>query len=141
MIQPNELRIGNFVMLVFNDKKFERVVGLLEFENCIGHPQEFEGIPLTEEWLRRFGLEKVNRYTDELLYVLDESGFIGIGYHGENWYFVSFQTEAMGQGFEFPNNLALILFKDNPIKYVHHFQNLIFALTGKELELKKETIS
>jgi hypothetical protein len=136
MIQANELRIGNFVMLIFNDKKFERVVGLLEFENCIGAPQEFEGIPLTEEWVLNFGLTRNEYHTHELIYFLDENCLVGIGMHNDAWYFVEFETEAQGQKFEFPANLALIVFKDNPIQFVHQFQNLYFALTGKELQFK-----
>src|SRR4051812_40684222 len=115
MIAGSELRIGNFVDSRYGQKEkpiivrsvSEKGINLFLYqEQGIGSSIEpdfhfsedfqiaVEGIQLTEEWLLKFGLNKVVRYPHEVLYTLDEGGFIGIGYHKENWYVVSFQTEA-----------------------------------------------
>lgn len=111
MIPRTHFRIGNLV--------YERgttnptnIVLLSVYQH-----QEFTPIPLTEEWLVKFGFE-INKH-----------------------HFTKWINET---------NTFIIMFDDRKknyficdcpidcnIKFVHQLQNLYFALTGEELEIKK----
>jgi hypothetical protein len=122
MISAPELRIGDFVY-VDNSQQIctiteikEKTVRVLYLRSDTGKNHNsiieivrIKPIPLTEEWLLKFGFEK---YDDMILYwELDDVTI---------W-------EEKGK-YQF--------FSDKNIKYVHQLQNLYFALTEKELELK-----
>lgn len=71
-------------------------------------------IPLNEEWLLNFGLKHVNTLHD------GTKSFEGKPY----CYFKD-------------GELTISTATYHKIKYVHQFQNLIYALTGEELTIKK----
>lgn len=107
----NELRVGNKVLcnkfLSHNTDtgtKYELVETIVTVEN-IKDCKHFEPIPLTEQWLLRFGFAE-NKHT--------------IGCFGNNVIGIYFRN---GEG-----NYNIAKFK-----YVHQLQNLYFALTGEEL--------
>lgn len=110
MIQANELRIGNFVnhfgVTVINAGM------IVEFDN---HPNRINPIPLTEEWLMKFGFEE---------------------YCGgwENNIRLEYVPEM--SCYQFDTDGGRII-QTRPIIYIHQLQNLYFALTGKELEIKQ----
>jgi hypothetical protein len=115
-MKANELRIGS---LVFNDylKCNGEIVGIHESEVWIQYPNSAisslgvidacHGIPLTEEWLLKFG------FTSELIRVIGFIDFIIVSKE------TSVIIEIGKQTFE--------------LFYVHQLQNLHFALTGEEL--------
>ena len=118
-MKANELRIGNYVevFVSFCLIKEEQVIDIMcDSINTKSHENMtfdyIEPIPLTEEWLNRFGFRKSGIYWfdshDELLSYSFKKNTIAIG--------------RMGIYFE------------NKIHYVHQLQNLYFALTGEELE-------
>lgn len=143
-MNANELRIGNLVECkVFGDTYTDRFPHYGKnvfpvFSACkyfvkidIGFDalrkveiHEVKPIPLTEEWLLKFGFKKVN------------DNFITIeSHHYENkncWIYL------IADGFELElntlserNNLC------RTYKYVHQLQNLYFALTGEELTISE----
>jgi hypothetical protein len=91
-------------------------------------------IPITEEWLKKFDFKKQNSIKHCLLYSIKTK---------KQQYF---SVSEMLDGYEDPNELTLKEIKkywsfdgnkyDVKIKYVHQLQNLYFALTGEELQLK-----
>ena len=113
-MKSEELRLGNWV-----NSKFPMQVTciykdeiLCSFEGNEADPFEFdpkdlEGIPLTDEWLLKFGFDKEIR--------------------SELWFRPDFWVQEMLllPGSFYHNGLE--------IKYVHQLQNLYFALTEKEL--------
>ena len=113
-MEAKELRIGNWV-LVENDHETIKAITQTAFL-CVldgkgdGYMQlhkDVYPIPLTEEWLIKFGFERWNdvyNFYHKLNGVEIENGNIYVG-HG------------------------------NEIKYVHQLQNLYFALTNKELTI------
>lgn len=125
-MKPEELRIGNFIRSEIANQ--DMTICEVHQGNVMFHPLfkkvdssqkpfmslmvYLKPIPLTEEWLEKFGLEPVigNEWGDDLLCFewADEE-----------------LIYTAGEG------LALSPW----IKYVHQLQNLYFALTGKELEL------
>ena len=116
-MNATELRIGNLLWDIEDDYlvKVEMIDG---YEKSINGFNEtyFEivkPIPLTEEWLLKFGFEKSLDYWMKV-----NSGF-----------FFGIKTDGY----------ALTLFDDtmpiNCVKHVHQLQNLYFALTGEELTI------
>lgn len=104
-----ELRIGNIVQ----GMQVTVVKSLSEREINGWNCGSFSGIPLTEEVLLKCGFEKYDTYSNN-----------GIELNFENnEYFLYDSGET--------RNIS-----DNPVKYLHQLQNLYFALTGKELEVK-----
>lgn len=129
MIKASELRIGNW----YNDKRINRhfVVNQIH-ELSISHGDTdysptridyVEGIELTPEWLERFGFEsEVSKSYS--------SGSPGVE-------FMVYRNSLFTY-----NDVQKAWWYDGKIlqlqpKYVHQLQNLFFALTGRELELKK----
>ena len=79
----------------------------------------FKPIPITEEWLLKFGFKKrKNRHL----------------FHWENKIVISEYKDEF-ENFFYPKTGYDIRFS-NEIKYVHQLQNLYFALTGTHLKLK-----
>lgn len=128
-MQANELRVGNLLHYV-NEPELV-LPDVVEVESIteygINLPVEddisvssvdynfddLEGIPLTEEWLLKFGFQKKD---------------LGNFEHHFN-------------GFPLQKNQECFLYftfnhRYRDVKYVHQLQNLYFALTGEELKLK-----
>ena len=116
----NELRIGNWVYTDHKtdlvsivksiseesiDVMFDRQPDLVN--GIISHSEKLHGIPLTEEWLLKFGVT-IDTYFSE-----NGSEMMAI----ETAYFESICSHI-------------------PLKYVHQLQNLYYALTGEELTIK-----
>lgn len=87
-------------------------------DGCLG---EFKPIPLTEEWLIKFGF--IDRYGSYRVFELYK---IYATFYNNNNPVVSIDYGHHSEGSEDLDH----------IKYVHQLQNLHFALTGKELEAK-----
>ena len=119
-MKANELRIGNLVkdsfgvieISITGESYFEKTIydfGKIEFASI------YEPIPLTEEWLLKFGFEKKKGYYDRYYYSIDG---MDIRIDAD-----MFETEV-----------GECLYKT--IKYVHQLQNLYFAINDEELTMK-----
>ena len=108
-MEANELRIGNLVSTP--DEQYHK----WEFSHHdfdYYRMEEITPIPLTEEWLLKFGFAK-----DEQTLDLFGNYDSWIERNGMELYL---KSETM----------------QKKIEYVHQLQNLYFALTGNELEIK-----
>jgi len=112
-MKANELRIGNLITARYQDdyavnQVVVNSVSEIGVNRCYGETEFYiencEPIPLTEEWLVRFGFK------------------LGVKGH--------FKTH--GNNYKF----NLYMYNVNLYKHVHQLQNLYFALTGEELEIK-----
>ena len=122
----SELRIGNWVEIKDQVvRTFEQTKGVGSLQHVAGQLwsiEELKPIPLTEEWLERFGFDK--------------DGFKQ--YEFINWGIkVKKDTLAISE----PNWIVFHGFMNQfseivSLKHVHQLQNLYHALTGEELELK-----
>jgi hypothetical protein len=91
-------------------------------------------IPLTEEWLVKFGFEKVIYESDETGYGTDyELDINGVGCIS---YSDDFSCALFGSKESSKHELGFLPNWDN-CKHVHSLQNLYFALTGEELKIKE----
>lgn len=129
MIQSTELRIGNYV-LYFRESVFSEVreistihgdntARLKDEDSSIGcfKLSKLKPIPLTEEWLLKFGFKKVDYRTNK------EAEF-------DEWILGDFGFIENENGYEFYPYLTTL-------KHVHQLQNLYFALTGEELTINQ----
>jgi hypothetical protein len=129
-MNPKELRIGNFltvsnnVLAISEIKKdcFRCQQYINEWEFLL-NDDDIHPIPITEEWLKRFGL-KIDT-------AMDRGSIFGFAVVFTCHYFKDSKSpiwiEQYSEGeFSLPH-----------IKYVHQLQNLYFSLTNEELELIK----
>jgi len=111
-MKANELRIGNY--LNFFDKAFVKIVSIRKdntyyIESKKEHTtyyhviDAYEPIPLTEEWLLKFGFEK----------------HLNIFINKQGWC-IYFEN-------------GILRWQSVILEHVHQLQNLYFALTGEEL--------
>ena len=122
-MKANELRIGNYVYFGKTETKLFCVDLLnIAFEKIKNTKSEIQPIPLTEEWLIKFGFNQ-----DEILNYRYNSEW---KLDGKNYDFIYIDIDDKD-----------ICINDSwnhrKIKYVHQLQNLYFALTGEELKIKE----
>lgn len=152
-MKPQELRIGNLVTDEFYDS-FKTVIEIdsinesginllieddgrwLEIAEHFIVPEysfdKLKPIPLTEEWLLKFGFE-ISRYQKP------RGQICGIElYAGWDYAFirVGFKTDFIIRFYK--GRFKLEPFYSCEIKHVHQLQNLYFALTGEELKINKK---
>jgi len=130
MIQPKELRIGNYISRLDLGNEEIRVEQVLELNEKVKTKGAFETIcefsdikptSLTKEWLINFGFE-ANDYNDEFVIIKGAAVY-------------TLDCEYTDKGvFNFVIGEDCI---HGDIKHVHQLQNLYFALTGEELILHK----
>jgi hypothetical protein len=116
-MRSNELRIGNYAM--------DKVLGIIGIDSTdkIYHAGNLKPIPLTEEWLVKFGFERSTKtFTDSAYSVTFRRAKDG------GWAIYDTSTDE-GTNYLTPN-LGFC-------EHVHQLQNLYFALTGEELTIKE----
>lgn len=114
MIHSNELRIGNYLEYYNPTDDLGWQTTQADWQDIrLCHEQnesfnlENRPIPLTEEWLLKFGFYDRKFYLDK--------GFFFLTKGGEKEYLYQAHTKRF------------------QVKYVHQLQTLYFALTGEEL--------
>lgn len=123
MIQANELRIGNLIISKRHQDLQTDIFGLTPTKLmlsanplCYYDPADVEPIPLTEEWLLRFGATPN----------VNEPGHkVRLG--------ATNMTVRINAGKAYAEIPGLYI---GELKGVHHLQNIVAALTGQELTLK-----
>ena len=114
-MEAKELRIGNYVNLIADGHEHEPDTFQWTIEDYEYYETEMFNIlpiPLTKEWLVKFGFDKLEGWDDMFYFQIGgfqiyESNVSGYEYDGFN------------------------------IKYLHQLQNLYFALTNEELTIKQ----
>lgn len=131
MINATNLRIGNLVNgSIIQPKDLQKVIevdsigfggiNLWSGETCCEHDYQFSelsGIPLTEEWLLRFGLEPYGGW-----FYRNEKLIVEACLSKPEW---SVRIRTSEESSIYLRN----------IKHVHELQNLTYALTNTELNL------
>lgn len=114
-MKASELRIGNYVKT--NHDFVIKSYSAEGLYNIVKRIDEYKPIPLTEEWLLKFGLKQSN--TDKKrFYIL-----------GTDIYIFNESKIFFNAG---SSNLSIQLY------YVHQLQNLYFALTNEELTYEQQ---
>ena len=123
-MKASELRIGNYVSIISKEPEYLKIEGTKIYddqsdEDCVRlesfdywtDVEDIEPIPLTEDWLLKFGFEY-----DQLCWNLDSKISWGNGVF-------KFSQEQRGS--------TIFLH----CQYVHQLQNLFFYLTWEELPI------
>lgn len=119
-MNANELRIGNYYSCASNEGIIYPRAKTIQY-NEFGFLSDIDGtnfgickpIPLTEEWLLRFGFEKYSGWDDQIYWRKKEMDLL-----------------VTNQGFEMPSGKIC--------KFVHILQNAYFFTELEELTLKTE---
>ena len=127
-MKAQELRIGNLLKDI--DGNIVEVITVYGIGNYVVHSSIHQfaiiekdddliiPIPLTEEWLLRFGFKRHHSdYSNGVIYIKDVPNSLIF-----RWGVYPFE---LGSGFQI--NMG------KPLECVHQLQNLYFALTGEEL--------
>ena len=138
-MEAHELMLGNYVNTNRahgrGQKQLKKVqINLHYLQQIENNCNYIEPIPLTEEWLLKFGFsEETQYYSDNLsLFWLDIHKSLE---NSEFYIFFNTETKYIGlHSMENENNISKYLYD---IKYIHQLQNLYFALTGTHLILNK----
>jgi hypothetical protein len=147
-MKANELRIGNYVtdddgVSIYSVARVETWnngddfnVYVLELGRKERYLEgDFKPITLTEEWLLKFGFNKIVYDSEEtgysVEYNLEVNKDIFISYLDDFSCAIFASEERRSKDFG-------VLPKWEAIRYVHQLQNLYFALTGEELTFKSE---
>lgn len=117
-MKANELRVGNWVCNDFTLEDIEVYPMMIHRLSKIEGEHHIKPIPLTEDWLIKFGFKPVKNGVE--IKVIEEYVKINSFFNGK-----PLTLEIDGRRAPLRN-----------IKYVHQLQNLYFALTGEELEIK-----
>lgn len=122
MMQASEYRIGNWVS---NGEVDYQITGatILHLEikpsDAIAKP-----IPITPEWLERFGL--ITDKTDNVITLYENDCFdLRCSWDDELGFQIWFESDYHESAVK-------------NIKYIHQLQNLYFALTGEEITTKEQ---
>ena len=117
-MKAKELRIGNYILHEPTIDDWEEIIvtlhSLLQIDIS---PESYCGIPLTEEWLIKFGFEKPAHT-----------------WCGDKFHLTNYDRDNSLWCVAMNKNNAIIA----NIRYVHQLQNLYFALIGEELTLKEK---
>jgi hypothetical protein len=116
-MKATELRIGNYYLAFGVDLK--QVETLTKDKILI----DFQPIPLTEEWLEKFGFYSKYKSCNNM------------------WNILGFDIQQISDedddGNKIPQEQVFYYQYRYDIKHVHQLQNLYFALTGEELTIKQ----
>ena len=144
-LQAKDFRIGNFVE--YDNRVFEidsisndfPTLNSIEFGVGVVDWNNLQPITLTENWLLDFGFElydyEPNEESDEC------PDFIYMSYKinppNKLYYYTITNTPGDGGYFDFCIKVPFAEYVMlNSIQYVHQLQNLYFALSGEELQIK-----
>jgi len=129
MINPLELRIGNYIEMP-NEVYPTEVAGVTRYLISDGFGEmeleRFDPIPLTEEWLLKFGFElslNGGAGPDQFYY----DGPVPIDFDNDGKLYLGYRSR----------DYDCEIYNHNEIEYVHQLQNIVFALTGEELTIKE----
>jgi hypothetical protein len=136
-MKATELRIGNLVYGNMNEICIVTELGNVLNPNLVSYREvsnikawgqnRQKPIPLTEEWLLKFGFSTTDY----------KKGYIGINHKAGGIITDFVLTYPLVNGvFQKYFIWEHSKFKYQELKYVHQLQNLYFALTGEELTIK-----
>lgn len=133
-MKAKDLRIGNLVYLQ-DGKTVSDVIYFQHSYNVNGFPEDIlSGIPLTEEWLFKFGFRKSKAMLNEKhCYIFENKKETPIEFYvvAQGFWdvYTIYDPMAISRKFNFITD-------NRGIKFVHQLQNIYFALTGSELIIK-----
>lgn len=156
-MKPTELRIGNYVfgmtdtyvdredkidvnvfkVALLAEDVIKLDIGFGALESYEQKPiisrrlNELKPIPLTEQWLLKFGFEKTESDYEIQIQKNDKGG------NTDYWIYVDSGFDNETKKFTIKIVCQESCWMNTKNKYVHQLQNIYYALTGEELKLKQ----
>lgn len=129
-MQPNELRIGNYVYDrgVPVDLRHSQLVNIITGKHLVYNP-----IPISEDWLLKLGFEKWEWCDNAAFIPLFFGDSLYCRFYNQMWHIKKLKVGRDSKGVYGKTSSKYIIPKGK-VRYIHQLQNLYFALTGKELE-------
>lgn len=121
-MKTSELRLGNLVLNSWGENSVEVTIDILMSLESMGSDSKYKPIPLTEEWLLKFGFTICENEAWYEKKIPTLGILIACNLHGR---------------FCIEHTDELVTIRDCCYK-VHELQNLYFALVGEELTFKSE---
>ena len=142
-MEIRELRIGNYVEYRIQDELDERKewweLSIIDSSDLqileSGIDDDYRAIPLTEEWLLKFGFEKYDWFDG--CFIKCNNKHLMIQFYEPKQEILIYFTKISKDKDGHKMNGRDYLFKVKKY-YVHQLQNLFFSLTGEELILKNK---
>ena len=129
-MEAKNFRIGNMIRL-FTQDGYELEIRPLKASEIFmvdNHPESTKPVELTKDWLIKFGFTEGNKCYKNA-YSLDVLK--------TDFYLRPSYLDGFYWGFNISDEKLDCELNDvKPLKYVHELQNLFFAITRTELELK-----
>jgi hypothetical protein len=125
-MDAKELRIGNILYSRLRDREF--IVTATDIVNIQNEPENVRAIPLTKEWLLKYGF-----------IFKKQSNICG----QDQWSGMDFYMKdniTLRGNLKKSSTLTLAEYFNCKIEYVHQLQNLFFALTGTELTINENSL-
>jgi len=129
-MKASELRIGNYIKLMYNYEDYETLqVTLHDLEYIEKKWADYEPFPLTEDWLYKFGFVDIDKGDNDYITYTDPNHdyYLQIDVRRKDG-----KYSILDNSFDDLRDFSMV-----DIMYVHQLQNLYFALTGEELTLNK----
>ena len=132
-MNAQELRLGNYVM-IHDYAKGNRQQVVDQLGSCyvnILDEQYCTPIPLTEEWLLKFGFKKMKNYLKK------STGLSSYSWYKNNTHFFTIEKH---DEYDFGDTWIPTFRFDNcitTIDYVHQLQNLYYSIRREELTIKQ----
>ncbi len=123
-MKNTEIRIGNLI----NRNGLIVTVDEQTFWDMKNNPEQYNPLPITEEWLIKLGFVVTDDYGDQVYYAVK-------GY-GNRHFYVCLDHEQIAFGLSVFNEITGIFWDDEKLQYIHQLQNLYWCLCSIELCLK-----
>ena len=123
-MKNTELRLNNWISAQFDERK-EIQVNVNNIEQLVNHGNEMimKGIPISEEWLLKFGFEK-NTNKENMYYIrIYKYTLFSVYLHDDCFSVFLINRES---------TVSLSL----DYNFVHQLQNLFYSITQTELDIK-----
>ena len=131
-MKASELRIGNLVYNNEGERDEEVDLSFFEFLSTEEYYLDYyEPIPLTEEWLLKFGFEKIEFNSD----IFGYSAEYHLTVKGHGGFIIEYMDDFSCYLLGDKSDIGVAPNLDS-CKYIHQLQNLYFALTNEELTYK-----
>lgn len=126
-MKASELRISNLILkngkLHYTSHLTIRDIHGLSVDDT----DTFEPIPITEDWLVKFGFKLEADEGDIKYYEIQRL-----------WYYVVFDHDDIRLDIKTDKDMThTVFYMDERFMYLHQLQNLYFALTGEELTINQ----
>lgn len=92
-----------------------------------------ESIPITNEWLLKFGFVQEKNSNDFIITLRPEDTSLNLGENDDETGFYVLLCQKDEDGFTGHDTIQMF----HDLKYVHELQNLYYTLTRKELEINQ----